>query len=178
MTLAKAVVTGTIYRAPEKRFTQNNIPVSSFVMNIGDREEMLMRVIVRRTALDEVVSALSKDDKVLVEGGFRYGDVVYRPVVVDNIPLELTYEPKDIPLARSLDMRRNFSPIKSQGAVGACTAFAITSVYEYILGQKGVRDTLSERYLYYNARVAALRRQGKRLSRALGAGGDLRLHGA
>lgn len=68
MTLAKAVVTGTIYRAPEKRFTQNNIPVSSFVMNIGDREEMLMRVIVRRTALDEVVSALSKDDKVLVEG--------------------------------------------------------------------------------------------------------------
>ncbi len=68
MTLAKAVVTGTIYRAPEKRFTQNNIPVSSFVMNIGDREEMLLRVIVRRTALDEVVSALSKDDKVLVEG--------------------------------------------------------------------------------------------------------------
>lgn len=68
MTLAKAVVTGTIYRAPEKRFTQNNIPVSSFVMNIGDREEMLLRVIVRRTALDEVVFALSKDDKVLVEG--------------------------------------------------------------------------------------------------------------
>ena len=68
MTLAKAVVTGTIYRAPEKRFTQNNIPVSSFVMNIGDREEMLLRVIVRRTALDELVSALSKDDKVLVEG--------------------------------------------------------------------------------------------------------------
>ena len=68
MTLAKAVVTGTIYRAPEKRFTQNNIPVSSFVMNIGDREEMLLRVVARRTALDEVVSALGKDDRVLVEG--------------------------------------------------------------------------------------------------------------
>jgi single-strand DNA-binding protein len=68
MTLAKAVVTGTVYRAPEKRFTQNNVPVSSFVVNIGDREEMLLRVIAKRTALDEVVSALTKDDRVLVEG--------------------------------------------------------------------------------------------------------------
>ena len=68
MTLAKAAVTGTIFRAPEKRFTQNNVPVSSFVLNIGDREEMLIRVIVKRTVLDEVVSSLSKDDRVLVEG--------------------------------------------------------------------------------------------------------------
>ena len=68
MSLAKAVVTGTLYRAPEKRFTQNNIAVSSFVLNIGDRDEMLLRVISRRTAMDEVVSGLSKGDKVLVEG--------------------------------------------------------------------------------------------------------------
>ena len=68
MALAKAVVTGTVFRAPEKRFTQNNIPVSSFILNIGEREEMLIRVIVRRTALDEVVSAISKDDRILVEG--------------------------------------------------------------------------------------------------------------
>ena len=68
MTLAKAVVTGSVYRAPEKRFTQNNVPVSSFVMNIGDREEMLLRVIAKRQALDEVVSSLGKDDRVLVEG--------------------------------------------------------------------------------------------------------------
>ncbi len=68
MTLAKAVVTGTVYRTPEKRFTQNNIPVSSFVINIGDKEEMLLRVISKRTALDETVSSLGKDDRVLVEG--------------------------------------------------------------------------------------------------------------
>lgn len=68
MTLAKAVVTGSVYRIPEKRFTQNNVPVSSFVINIGDREEMLLRVIAKRQALDEVVSSLSKDDRVLVEG--------------------------------------------------------------------------------------------------------------
>jgi len=71
MALAKAVVTGSVFRAPEKRFTQNNIPVSSFVINIGEREEMLLRVIVRRTALDEVVSSISKDDRVLVEGALQ-----------------------------------------------------------------------------------------------------------
>ena len=68
MAFAKAVVTGTVFRAPEKRFTQNNVPVSSFVLNIGDREEMLIRVVVGRAALDEVVSGISKDDRVLVEG--------------------------------------------------------------------------------------------------------------
>jgi single-stranded DNA-binding protein len=68
MALAKAVVTGSVYRAPEKRFTQNNDPVSSFVINIGDREEMLLRVISKRTALDEIVSSLNKDDRVLIEG--------------------------------------------------------------------------------------------------------------
>ena len=75
MALAKAVVTGSVYRAPEKRFTQNNVPVSSFVINIGDREEMLLRVIAKRTALDEVVSSLGKDDRVLIEGRLQINTV-------------------------------------------------------------------------------------------------------
>ena len=75
MALAKAVVTGTVFRAPEKRFTQNNVPVSSFVLNIGDREEMLIRVVVRRAALDEVVSEISKDERVLVEGRLQISTV-------------------------------------------------------------------------------------------------------
>ena len=68
MSLAKAVVTGTVFRAPEKRFTQNNVPVSSLVLNIGDREEMLIRVIAKRAALDEIVSGISQENRVLVEG--------------------------------------------------------------------------------------------------------------
>lgn len=66
--IAKTVVTGTLYRAPEKRFTSNDIAVSAFVLNIGEKEEMLLRVVSRRKALDEVVSGLSKGDRVLVEG--------------------------------------------------------------------------------------------------------------
>ncbi len=68
MSLAKAVVTGTVYRTPEKRFTQNNIAVSDFVLDIGEREQMFIRVVSRRTALDEVVSSLTKGERVLVEG--------------------------------------------------------------------------------------------------------------
>lgn len=68
MTIAKAVVTGTVYRAPEKRFTTNNVPVSAFVLDIGEKEEILIRVIAKRTNLDEVVSSLTKGDRALVEG--------------------------------------------------------------------------------------------------------------
>ena len=67
MSLAKSVVTGTVYRQPEKRFSQNNVAVSAFVLNIGEREEMLLRVISKRNALDEIVSSLTKGDRVLVE---------------------------------------------------------------------------------------------------------------
>ena len=68
MTLAKAVVTGYVYRNPEKRFTQNNVSVSAFVLNIGDKDEMLIRVISKRTALNDIIDDISKGDKVLVEG--------------------------------------------------------------------------------------------------------------
>jgi single-stranded DNA-binding protein len=68
MTIAKAVVTGTIFRTPEKRFTSNDVAVTSFILDIGEKEETLLRVISKRNALDEVVSELEKGDKVLVEG--------------------------------------------------------------------------------------------------------------
>ena len=68
MTLAKAVVTGIVYRAPEKRFTSNDVAVTSFVLDIGEREESLIRIISKRTSLDTVISDVNKGDKILVEG--------------------------------------------------------------------------------------------------------------
>lgn len=75
MAFSKAVVTGIVYRAPEKRFTQNNIAVSGFVLNVGEREETLVRVLSRRQALDEIVSSLSKGDKIVVEGRLQIATV-------------------------------------------------------------------------------------------------------
>ena len=68
MTIAKAVVTGTVYRAPEKRFTSNDVAVSTFVLDIGEKEETLLRIISKRNVLDNVVSNCNKGDRVLVEG--------------------------------------------------------------------------------------------------------------
>lgn len=75
MAFSKAVVTGIVYRAPEKRFTQNNIAVSGFVLNVGEREETLVRVLSRRQALDEIVSSLTKGDKIVVEGRLQIATV-------------------------------------------------------------------------------------------------------
>lgn len=68
MTIAKAVVTGTVYRAPEKRFTSNDVAISTFVLDIGEKDETLLRVISKKNVLDNLISGFSKGDKVLVEG--------------------------------------------------------------------------------------------------------------
>lgn len=68
MTIAKAVVTGIIYRAPEKRFTSNDVAISTFVLDIGEKDETLIRIISKKTVLDGLVSSFNKGDRVLVEG--------------------------------------------------------------------------------------------------------------
>jgi len=73
MSIAKAVVTGIVYKTPKTGYTQNNVAVSSFVLNIGTQDEILVRVISKRQALEEVVSSLTKNQKVLVEGRLQNG---------------------------------------------------------------------------------------------------------
>ena len=69
MTIAKAAVTGIVYKEPKTGYTQNNVAVSSFVLNISENGgETLVRVISKRQALSNVVEGLSKNQKVLVGG--------------------------------------------------------------------------------------------------------------
>lgn len=69
MTIAKAAVTGIVYKEPKTGYTQNNIAVSSFVLNISENGgETLVRVISKRQALSNVIEGLSKNQKVLVGG--------------------------------------------------------------------------------------------------------------
>ena len=75
MSLAKAVISGTVYRAPEKRFTSNNVPISAFAMNISDNEETLVRVIAKGNLAQTVEESISKGDRVVVEGRLRNSTV-------------------------------------------------------------------------------------------------------
>ena len=68
MSIAKAVLSGTVYRNPEKRFTGNNIPVTSFTLNIDEKEISLIRVIARGNLADTLEQAVSKGDRIVVDG--------------------------------------------------------------------------------------------------------------
>lgn len=74
MTLAKAVVTGTVFRKPQTGYSVNDVAVSSFTIDIGEKEETLLRVISKRTAMSNVVENLEKGDRVLVEGRLQIGN--------------------------------------------------------------------------------------------------------
>jgi len=75
MTLAKAVLSGIVYRNPEKRFTSNNVPIASFTLNINEKDETLVRVVAKGNLSDLVENNLAKSDKVVVEGRLQNNTV-------------------------------------------------------------------------------------------------------
>lgn len=100
-------------------------------------------------------------EKVLTKDGFRYGNTVYRTEQIETIPLEKTYEPSKKKLPKSVDLRKAFSPVRNQGSVGSCSSFTLAGIYEYILNvRQGKTTDLSERFLYYNSRIAKQKRLG------------------
>ena len=68
MTLAKIVVSGKVTKNPEKRFTQNNIAITSFVMDINPNDETLVRVVALGGLAERAESEISMGDTVLVDG--------------------------------------------------------------------------------------------------------------
>lgn len=67
--LSKIVVTGKVVRNPEKRFTGNNLPITSFTINIGaENEEKLVRVFAIGKLGETTANSVKKDQSVVVEG--------------------------------------------------------------------------------------------------------------
>ena len=75
MSIAKAVLSGIVYRNPEKRFTGNNIPVTAFTLNIDEKEQSLVRVIARGNNAETIEQAVSKGDKIVVDGRLQISTV-------------------------------------------------------------------------------------------------------
>ncbi len=75
MSIAKAVISGTVYRNPEKRFTGNNIPVTTFTLNIDEKEQSLVRIVARGNNAETIEQSVSKGDKVVVEGRLQISSV-------------------------------------------------------------------------------------------------------
>ncbi len=78
MTLAKITVTGRITKAPEKRFTQSNIALTSFVIAVNDsfsQDETLVRVMAWGNLADRAADSVKEGDCVLVDGRLQTANV-------------------------------------------------------------------------------------------------------
>lgn len=68
MTLAKIVVTGKVVKNPEKRFTQNNLAITSLIVDIYPQDETLVRVSCIGGIADRIADTVSMGDTVIVDG--------------------------------------------------------------------------------------------------------------
>ena len=129
MTIAKSVVTGIVFRAPEKRFTQNNVAVYSMVLNIGEREEVLVRVLSTRTALESVMESLSKGDKILVEGRLQTA----------NAKMEDGTERKIFEIdANTVERMGDAGVVASVQSTGEISKFAEEEFSEELIGEEEI----------------------------------------
>ena len=75
MTVCKATFSGTVFRAPEKRFTQNNVAITFLTLKIDGNEDLLVRVISMGKTAETVESMVAKNDRIVVEGRLKTGVV-------------------------------------------------------------------------------------------------------
>ena len=68
MTLAKIFITGKVVKNPEKRFTQNDLPITSFTIDVNPQEESLVRVFTMGNLAETVEQTVKEGDSVIVEG--------------------------------------------------------------------------------------------------------------
>ena len=69
MSISKAVIMGKVVRNPEKRYTTNNIAVTSFAIDISDNEQpAIVRIVTKGKLAEKTVDIVKKDTMVIVEG--------------------------------------------------------------------------------------------------------------
>lgn len=75
MTLARITVSGKVTKSPEKRFTQSNLAITSFVMDVNPQDETLVRVVALGGLADKAADTLKIGDTVLVDGRMQTASV-------------------------------------------------------------------------------------------------------
>ena len=68
MTLAKIVADGVVVKAPEKRFTQNNLAITNLTINLNQNEETLVRVVSMGNLAETVENTIKAGDRIIVDG--------------------------------------------------------------------------------------------------------------
>lgn len=103
--------------------------------------------------IDLQVEEVQESQKRISDGYFSFGDKVFRLLPRDNETklFETNYTPKPTS-EQNVDLRASFTEVKNQGNMGACTAFALVSIFEHIIKSANPSNpNLSEMFAYYNA---------------------------
>ena len=103
--------------------------------------------------IDSMTQDAEDSGKRLTENGFVVDGNEYRfDVKHEELEFNETYEAKEVK-EKSVNLKEYFTKVKDQGQIGACTVFAIASIYEYILKRFSEEEyDLSESFVYYNVR--------------------------
>lgn len=106
--------------------------------------------------LDSLVIQVQDSEQIqrrISDNSFHYGEEVFKLLPSDGEArlFEETYVPA-ASIERNVDLRKSFTSVKNQGTMGACSAFALVSIFEFILKKSNQADhDLSERFAYFNA---------------------------
>ena len=133
MSIAKAVLSGTVYRNPEKRFTGNNIPVTSFTLNIDEKEQSLIRIVARGNNAETIEQAVSKGDKIVVEGRLQISSIQGEDGV-DKKVMELDLSSFEV-LSGSQSVSSSYS---SQTSSDDVVKFAEVEMDDVLIGEEEI----------------------------------------
>lgn len=134
------------------------LPVGRLQQLRGDMREATNYIRQKSRELEDIgqmTDDAAQSEKLLTKDGFVVEGNVYRfDAEHQEAKFDESYQPRPV-TEQSVDLREYFAPIKDQGQIGACTVFAVTSIFEYILKKstQNVPD-LSESFVYYNVRRA------------------------
>lgn len=105
--------------------------------------------------IEKMTDNAIESEKLLTEDGFVIeGNIYHFDIDHQEVKFDERYQAKRV-TEKSVDLRAGFTPIKDQGEIGACTVFAVSSIFEYILKKNSHQNhDLSESFVYYNVRHA------------------------
>lgn len=103
--------------------------------------------------IDLQLEEVQQSQQRISDGCFTFDGNVFRLLPSDTDPrlFQETYQPHPTS-ERNVDLRASFTEIKSQGELGACSAFALVSIFEQIIKSANPSSpNLSEMFVFYNA---------------------------
>lgn len=133
-----------------------SLPIEKLQKNRNEIRQSTNYIREKSKELDEIfIMTHDAEDsgKRLTKDGFVVDDNVYHfDIVHEEVKFNETYDSHEVS-HKSVDLRDDFTKIKDQGQIGACTVFSIASIYEYILKKNSQENyDLSESFVYYNVR--------------------------